>query len=192
MRDIVRAADKAGLMDSLSKPYYVSVPGPRGRPVEVAMFLPHEVYHNIVGKSGGTERWRLPDDRLNEPAGLGALLRTWGDHPSLTQDHELANVAIFGLHADAISYTSTMRAGGSKSVLVASWNAISARTLEYPIGSSTANRPCLSPLSDVAPLSDRGPMPWHPARPSKARRRSVALDVTRPPPTLFELAHIVH
>jgi hypothetical protein len=47
-------------------------------------------------------------------------------------------VPIFGVHSDGVQYTSTNRAGGAKSLLVASWNVISAsspkvRNLRQPL-----------------------------------------------------------
>ena len=126
MRDIVTAAESCELTSELAKPYKVTIPGPDETQLEHEIFLPHELYHQLVlSKDGTAVPWCLQPDELARQDGMGALLRAWGRHPDVNIAHGLEDVAIFGLHCDGASYTSTMRAGGAKSVLVSSMNVIS-------------------------------------------------------------------
>ncbi|MCP4242823.1 MAG: hypothetical protein GY772_19900 [bacterium] len=132
-RDIVRAGELAGLTSSAAQAYTVELPD--GGSTEV--FLPHEVYARTVLESGSTSQWCMAGDAL-ETTPLGALLRSWAAHPDVAFAGDLTTVAALGFHCDAVQYTSNLRAGGARSVLVGSFNVISAsgerrRNIRHPV-----------------------------------------------------------
>ena len=126
-RDVFRAAELSGLMQSTAQPYDFLVPGPNGAQVKLTAFLPHELYYSLV-EAQGIQQFCLDADALAAPTGLGALLRAWGTHPDVTVQHDLSGVAAFGMHCDGVQYTTSMRAGGAKSIYVGSFNIVSGRT----------------------------------------------------------------
>ena len=42
LRDILKAADQAGLMQGMSKPYIIQAPGAKGRVIDITMHLPQK------------------------------------------------------------------------------------------------------------------------------------------------------
>ena len=90
------------------------------------MYLPHEILSDMVARSD-MARWCLTPDQLSERQGLGKLLTDWGDHPDVEFAGDLGSVAILGMHMDGVQYTASMRAGEAKSILVASFNVVSAQ-----------------------------------------------------------------
>ena len=80
--------------------------------------LPHEHFQMMVKTHQGVEAMRLPAAAFVAPDGLGPLLQNWCSKPDIALD--IRDVAMLGLHADGVSYTSTLRFGASKGVLVAS------------------------------------------------------------------------
>ena len=118
----------AGFLDAVARPYVLHVQGPGQRPIEARLFLPHETFAHRVSSSGSLAPWLLTTEALNADIGLGRLLRDWAVHPNVDLGVFPDNVAAFGLHADGVQYASTMRAGGAKSVLVCSFNVISAKS----------------------------------------------------------------
>jgi hypothetical protein len=119
VRDIMRAAAKAGLMNG-PQPYTVDLPHGKGT---LGMLLPHEIYHDLV-LGTRLEDWCLTPAELAGDE-CGRLLRQWAEEPDVQFDGDLATVAMLGLHCDGVAYTTTNRAGGTKSILVCSINAIS-------------------------------------------------------------------
>jgi hypothetical protein len=87
------------------------------------MFLPHEIYSSEV--SDDVESWCLSPEELGGDR-LGKVLRNWAGHPDVNFDGSLARVGVLGFHCDGVQYTSSMRAGGATSVLIASLNVVSA------------------------------------------------------------------
>ena len=128
LQSMLRAANLAGLMSSLARPYLAEVEGKDRQPMVVRVFLPHEGLYELVGNKPLAE-WTLPPEVLAEETGLGGLVKKWAAHPDVTSHPAPEDVIAIGLHADGVQYTTTMRAGGAKSVFVISWNAISARAL---------------------------------------------------------------
>ena len=122
-RDLLRAANSAHLVQDTPEPYFVTVPGANQITRTVGVSLPHEQFHMLVQRHG-LDAFRLPAAAYYAAEGLGGLLRAWGAKPEIALDTR--DVAVFGFHADGVSYTSSSRAGTSKSVLVASWNVVSA------------------------------------------------------------------
>ena len=121
-RDIVEGARNAGLMSSGALPYTVELPGGGG---PVCMFLPHEVLFHEVGKLG--EHCFLDESGMTSP--IGRLLRQWCGHQDVdVGDCPLSSVGAIGLHCDGVQYTSTMRAGGGRSIIVCSFNMVTGRT----------------------------------------------------------------
>ena len=128
LRDILKAADQAGLMQGMSKPYIIQAPGAKGRVIDITMYLPHEALFYLVQNDGGdVETWCLTEEQIQSEVGLGRVLREWLDHPDVSQGLNPRRCAIIGMHCDGVQYTSTMRAGGAKSVLVCPFNVISAQ-----------------------------------------------------------------
>ena len=72
----------------------------------------------------GIDAFRLSAAAWDSGNGLGAMLRDWGDSPHIQVDAR--DVVAIGLHADGVSYRASQRAGSSRAVLAAAWNAISA------------------------------------------------------------------
>ena len=126
----MRAARRAGFKSASPKPYRFEVPGP-DKPLVQELFLPHEIYPNLVEQTGGDlAPWCLEPSQLASPTGLGALLHGWSRHTDVNVPGGLDRTAIMGIHCDGASYTSSTRAGGMKSVLVGSLNMISAPTVQ--------------------------------------------------------------
>ena len=123
LRDLLRLANKLAIGDATPQPYYVAVKTANGQEREVGVFLPHEQLSILVEKHG-LDAFRLSATDWALDSGLGRLLRSWGDAPEIQVDSR--DVCAIGFHADGVSYTTTQRAGNSKSVLVAAWNVISA------------------------------------------------------------------
>ena len=122
LRDLLRLARKVGMMHGTAEPYYVEVPGANGRPRTVGVCLPHESA-DILTKRFQPKAFRASDQAWASEVGVGPLLRKWGNDVAVDNVREVFAV---GLHADGVSYTTTVRAGNAKSVLVAAWNFISA------------------------------------------------------------------
>ena len=98
---------------------------PGGAPVKIEMFLPHEIYAALM-QDADLRTWCLSPERLEQK--LGKVLRDWAVHPDVQSTDDLTKVGMLGLHCDGAQYTSTMRAGGAKSVVVASINIVSAQS----------------------------------------------------------------
>ena len=120
-----------GIGTATPKPYVVSVTTAGGGQRDVGVFLPHEQL-SISVEQHGLDAYRMSADDWASASGLGATLRSWGDLPDIQLDTRDA-IAI-GLHADGVSYGSTQRAGSTKSVLVAAWNAVSAELPSTGVG----------------------------------------------------------
>ena len=126
---LIRGCPKrAGLMSSMARPYLAKVPGVGGQEIVARLFLPHEGLHELTGTRALSE-WTLPQETLVHPTCLARLVTQWTVHQDVTSHPDPANVIAIGMHADGVQYTSTMRAGGAKSIIVMSWNAISARAV---------------------------------------------------------------
>lgn len=69
-----------------------------------------------------------PGQVAEEP--IGRLLQQWARHDEVNFQGALSNVIVMGLHADGVAYTSTVRAGGQRSIIVGSWNAVSGQSAE--------------------------------------------------------------
>ena len=124
LRNIVNAANRHGFLAASSKPYIFDVPGPGGEDVKQEIFLPTETYANLVASTDGDlTPWCLLPAQLAAPHGLGQTIQQWGTDVGVA---DVSEVGILGLHADGATYTSSMRAGQSKSVVVGSVNVISA------------------------------------------------------------------
>ena len=69
--------------------------------------------------------WCLSSEALSADRGLGPLLRTWAAHDDVRFRGDLRQMAILGIHCDGVSYTTNLRAGGARSILIASMNVVS-------------------------------------------------------------------
>ena len=121
--EVIEAAESLGIICNDSHPYYVKL-----HDAGLAqMYLPHEVFTDMVARSD-LARWCLTPDQLSTEQGLGKLLKDWGDHPDVEFAEDLGSVAILGMHMDGVQYTSSLRAGGARGILVASVNVVSAQS----------------------------------------------------------------
>ena len=117
-RDIISAAREFGLMCTAAEPYMVELPDGKG---SLPVFLPHEVYPPMLAK-GSYPAWCLGQDSMDAEAGLGPLLARWAAHGDVNFGGDLLNVGILGMHCDGVAYTSSLRAGSCRKILVSSWN----------------------------------------------------------------------
>ena len=88
------------------------------------MFLPHEFYPSTLHDLG-SDALCLSNETLEAGQDLARLLLEWAGHRDVQFEGELKDVGILGLHADGVQYTSTVRAGGSRSIVVGSMNIVS-------------------------------------------------------------------
>ena len=123
LRDLLRISDSLGIGDATPHPYMVAVKAANGETRTIGVFLPHEQLAMQV-QAHGIDAFRLGAAEWQADTGLGNLLRTWGDSPDVQVDSR--DVLAVGMHADGVSYTTTQRAGSTRSVLASAWNIISA------------------------------------------------------------------
>ena len=112
-RDIVRAAKGAKLTTSVTQPYYFTFEAET-----FSIFLPHEILHDMVKTFGDA-------DLFEHDTYLATLVREWAVHPDVNCEGGVGRVAVLGLHCDGVSYSSSIRAGVQKGIMVASMNVIS-------------------------------------------------------------------
>jgi hypothetical protein len=86
--------------------------------------LPHEIVPALIKQLGGVAEFHIGDKLDIEP--IGAVLRKWASHPDIAYDGDPKELIALGIHYDGVQYTAGMRAGGSKSIQVASLNVLSA------------------------------------------------------------------
>ena len=78
LRDVVRAASAAGLMDSMAHPYSFEAPGANQQTVRIEMFLPHEIYYHMVQQDhGDVTPWCLTQEQCDADTGLGQVMQAW-------------------------------------------------------------------------------------------------------------------
>ena len=122
-RDVSLAASEYVADAKDAKPYIFKL----GDGKDFQMFLPHEILHSLTRDN--LPAWCLSEDELqNTPT--GELIRKWANHADVQYTGNLSEVLAVGLHYDGVQYTSTMRAGGAKSVQVCSLNVISTTNTE--------------------------------------------------------------
>ena len=127
-KGVMDAARAAGLLDGMSKPYVVNVPGPKGKSSAVNVYPPHEqLLHAISGANGGLGSFCLTPEQRDHHRGLGPLLWQWAACEDVGLDAQ-QNIPILGFHADGVVYTTGLRAGGTRSCIVGSINVVSGRT----------------------------------------------------------------
>jgi hypothetical protein len=93
------------------------------------VFLPHECFNAWVLESR-LDDWTLSADQLAGNRTIAALLREWAEHPDVEYGGELGDVGILGMHMDGVQYTSSMRAGGARSIMAGSMNVLSGQSAE--------------------------------------------------------------
>jgi hypothetical protein len=122
-RDIFRAAEAEGLSCTMAQPYNITLSTGH----TVGIFLPHEFFPGLVSKHGLAslcyDQGFIDNDQY-----LARDLRAWAAHDEVQFAGNLSGVGVLGLHADAVQYTSSMRAGSGKSVMVCSANVISGQS----------------------------------------------------------------
>ena len=85
--------------------------------------LAHEMHYKTSDNEDMAKCCVPPEDLVEGPS-LGGMLLDWSRHPDVNLGRAPIDVAAIGLHGDAVQYTSTMRAGGAKSILGVSYNYI--------------------------------------------------------------------
>jgi hypothetical protein len=120
-RDIIAAAESMGLVSSSAAPYILDI----ATGGHVLLFLPHEFYPSMV-QDLGIGKCCMSQETLDSGNGIARLLKDWAQHADVGCDlGELPAVGVLGMHCDGVQYTSSTRAGGSRSILVGSVNIIS-------------------------------------------------------------------
>jgi hypothetical protein len=121
-RDVMRAAKEAGIGSTMAQPYVIDLPRGKGK---LGILLPHEVYSEMVTKAGGSIAEFVVSEAERDSL-MGKLVRTWCAHPDVQLEGEevVAQVALFGIHADAVSWSTNIRAGIDRKVIVCSWNVV--------------------------------------------------------------------
>eukprot|EP00959_Pyramimonas_sp_CCMP1952_P062629 1309466-Pyramimonas_sp.AAC.1 len=109
------------IVDQLPQPYKVQAAGPAGTTRDHLVFLPHETLDHYV--SVGT-CMTFSDDQLRGSP-LGRLVTEWCQHFDVQLPVDRAGSVIpVGLHGDGVQCTTTMRAGGAKSIVAISFNVL--------------------------------------------------------------------
>ena len=125
-RDIMDAVHDANLLAGLTRPYQAQVPGPGGTSNVINVYLPHEQISNaLLAHPGGIQDFCLSPAQLARTDGLGPLLHQWGRHRDVGLDPVPPDTLVLGLHADGVTYTTGLRAGGTRSCIVGSVNVVS-------------------------------------------------------------------
>jgi hypothetical protein len=119
--DIISAAAAEGFVSSQAGPYEIKLT--TGGVGEI--FLPHEFVPSMIGDSDISE-WCLSPEVVAGGLGLAKLLRDWANHPEVQFAGDLSKVPVVGFHCDGVQDNSSVRAGGSRSIVVGSMNIISA------------------------------------------------------------------
>jgi hypothetical protein len=119
--DVIAAAESAGLMCSKALPYRVRL----STGGYVLLFLPHEFYPAMLNEFGHGQMC-FGTEALEADQGLPKLLKDWARHRDVQFGGDLTTVGVLGMHCDGVQYTSSMRAGGARSVVAGSMNVVSA------------------------------------------------------------------
>jgi hypothetical protein len=120
-RNLFLIVERSDLLASAVQPYATRLPD--GSDLDV--YLPHEIYPSVANNDPSS--WCLSSEQVQSDQGFGSLLREWSTHPDVQFGGDLAKVAILGFHADGVQYTSSLRAGSGRSMLVASLNVVSGK-----------------------------------------------------------------
>ena len=126
VRDIIAVAGEFGLVSCGAKPYKVDL----DNNYQAWVFLPHEIVHHVSMRRGGHQQWALDADTLKSGQGLGGQLREWAAHPDVQFAGDVSQVGIAGIHVDGVTFISSNRAGGQRSIAVVSMNIISGSEVE--------------------------------------------------------------
>ena len=119
-RDIVAAARIAGLLSTTAQPYEFKLPGGGGN---FSAFLPHEIVHEMVLQNG-LANLCLSHDELDSPVGVGSMVKKWAAHMDVQYHGDSTEVVGVGIHGDGVAYTTSIRPGGAKGILVVSMNIV--------------------------------------------------------------------
>ena len=120
-RDLFRMAEAHGVVDELPQPYKMNAVGPQGTSRVHHVYLPHETlgHYKTVGNDMTFSRDEL------DASPLGRLVTEWCQHADVAVPvADAGSVIPVGLHGDGVQYTTTMRAGGAKSIVAISFNVL--------------------------------------------------------------------
>ena len=118
--EILRAAESEGVVCARAKSYEV----PISTGGTVSVFLPHEWYPELV-QDRGVAPLCFSEADLAAGGGLCGQLREWAESADVNLEGPLSSVAALGLHVDGVQYTSSVRAGSAKSIVVGAMNIVS-------------------------------------------------------------------
>ena len=152
-RDLFRAAKDLGIVENAPEPYLFLVPGKDGAPRVAQCILIHEMHQVLCARSSAAD-YCLAPETLDEDAPLPRLVKEWAASDDVRMAEGLENVAPLGLHGDGVQYTSTMRAGGAKSIYALSYNYLAGNDVQR------AKRLLVSTLRK-ADCCDCGCAGWH-------------------------------
>jgi hypothetical protein len=124
-RDLIKVAEAEGLVSSKAQPYEFSI----STGGKCSIFLPHEFYQTLTDDVD-LAQWCMSPEDIAGRKGLAGLLHEWAADLAVQYTGDLSTVGVLGIHSDGVQYTSTVRAGGSRSILVGSLNVISAASAE--------------------------------------------------------------
>jgi hypothetical protein len=124
LRDLLRLSSH--LTNTTPDAYLVEVPGPASTTRIVSVVLPHEQLQKVV-EAHGAEQYRTSDRQWAAVVGIGPVLRQWGIDVGI----DARDVLAIGVHADGVSYSSSVRVGAVRGVHVGSWNIISAEAATH-------------------------------------------------------------
>jgi hypothetical protein len=121
-RDIIRAADAAGLVSSMCMPYEVDI----STGGKALLYLPHEAMPMMIQGTSLT-RWCLPRAAFDRGDPLAEQVARWCRDEDVGFHGDPATIPVIGLHCDGVQYTASIRAGTAKSMIVGAFNFVTAQ-----------------------------------------------------------------
>jgi hypothetical protein len=114
----------------------------------VQVFLPHEIVQKFIPSDELVDWCFSVEDLQSSDDGFARELKQWARHHDVGLPEDvLPRVVVAGIHADAVQYTSSLRAGSGRSLLVCSMNILSgkddrARARRFPLFVLGKHRQC--------------------------------------------------
>jgi hypothetical protein len=142
-RDLFLVAASSGILDTSIQPYPVKIHDNS----TVQVFLPHEILQHAI-RTEELSEWCFAPDDFEDASHMAKAMQEWALHPDVCMgDEDLSRVLAVGVHADAVQYTSSLRAGSGRSLLVCSMNVVSSsseskRARRFPLFVLGKGRQC--------------------------------------------------